>query len=366
MTSDEHFDGADRSTGDHDEDPSALDPLPREPFSALASWCVRRNGAHCERCERACPQGAISLDQDGPSIERALCTDCGICAGVCDAFAWPVSTLSDLVETAKRVSAKDGMACFTCNDFLIPGAETRSNVIVLPCLASVPPEFWSALLAHDVNVGIYREADYCSSCFIGGPNAPLLFSHALTTAESWTGRTAVALGSVPLRENLLDFCIGLDGEDRRGIFSKLADEGKDIASGKHRKEQAGTVQSFHEKNARLRAKARIGNASIPPFGPDHRTRPRQDLIVEAANALPERAAELTRYTATTDKQRCSGAGSCIDACPTGARSIDEDGTAIVNPSLCIACGACIEACEREANGFAEITARAYLDSITDQ
>lgn len=35
---------------------------------------------------------------------------------------------------------------------------------------------------------------------------------------------------------------------------------------------------------------------------------------------------------------------CLATCPTGATSVDEDGVVVVNPSACIGCGTCVSAC----------------------
>jgi len=44
-----------------------------------------------------------------------------------------------------------------------------------------------------------------------------------------------------------------------------------------------------------------------------------------------------------DKAKCTGCGSCVDACPRQAITIRDD-VAIINEDLCIQCGICINAC----------------------
>ena len=47
---------------------------------------------------------------------------------------------------------------------------------------------------------------------------------------------------------------------------------------------------------------------------------------------------------------CAGCGQCINACPYGARTIDERRhVAVVNPALCQYCGACVAACPNKAS-----------------
>src|SRR4030042_563162 len=60
---------------------------------------------------------------------------------------------------------------------------------------------------------------------------------------------------------------------------------------------------------------------------------------------------------------CTGCGSCIDACSTGAIHL-ADHEAEIDKTLCIACEACLEACP---NGAIILIAKpAYLEPITIQ
>jgi len=50
-------------------------------------------------------------------------------------------------------------------------------------------------------------------------------------------------------------------------------------------------------------------------------------------------------------ERCTGCGTCVDACPAGAVSL-EDGVAKTDRALCTGCGACVEVCSSEAREIA--------------
>ena len=47
------------------------------------------------------------------------------------------------------------------------------------------------------------------------------------------------------------------------------------------------------------------------------------------------------------KDMCTGCGTCVEECPTGAMSL-EDGVASINDAECIRCGKCHDVCPEEA------------------
>lgn len=52
---------------------------------------------------------------------------------------------------------------------------------------------------------------------------------------------------------------------------------------------------------------------------------------------------------TIDRSLCTGCGTCVDACLTGAISVDEsESAATIDPALCDECMACVDVCSNEA------------------
>jgi len=347
------------------QDTVLKDLFPREPIAALPFWCTGAKGSGCTRCVAACPWNAISLGNDGPIIDEALCTSCGICCGICDSFQWSRITLEDLVARAEREANDTGFVCFTCNDHLSAQDAPTSNVVVLPCLAAGPPEFWSALLAKDITVKLYLDQTLCETCSATNATGSMLYNYALKQAELWTGKKIHLAHALPQRESLLDKYSHIDDADRRSLFSGFANESLDIASGKYRRRNAGTVDAFHENQERMRAQGRIRSAQalhdLPEVIAQKPEWPRQKLIVQAACALPDRADLLERYTTTTNMDLCNKSHTCVTKCPTAARHINEQGYPEVDDSKCIACGLCVAHCPNQACDFFAITGSAYCE-----
>jgi len=67
------------------------------------------------------------------------------------------------------------------------------------------------------------------------------------------------------------------------------------------------------------------------------------FIKEGVNILAP-----SRFAAQVNEIECTGCESCVERCFFGAITMEEDGTALVDPDRCMGCGVCVPACPVEA------------------
>lgn len=341
----------------------------------LRDFCVRTNGADCERCALACPHEAISFKEDGlPSIDADACTLCGICLGICDAFSSSRVTMIDLHARIRRIALRGEDVVLTCKENIFPGLEPAANVVVLPCLATLSPEFWTLVLAENVSVKIAADLAYCADCDRAGEMGEMLYTHAVETAEVWSDRKVGCLDVIPEKENLVKDLANPEGVDRRSAFTNLVSDVGDIASGKRRLRNSEVLQQFYERKERARALARLNLADGTQFNnftPEGHTKktmqPKRQLLLEALDRDPAIAPRVPVVVSATDCERCTNALKCAAACPTGARFPEpESGTLAYDARYCIGCGLCVTACPEGAVELVETTAELFLPETNDE
>ncbi len=62
---------------------------------------------------------------------------------------------------------------------------------------------------------------------------------------------------------------------------------------------------------------------------------------------------------------CLGFGTCVEACPFGALSMNENGLPVVDEDLCTGCGLCVEACPRNILKLIPQTQKVFLGCVSE-
>lgn len=335
----------------------------------IRDHCVRHKGAACNRCEIACPKAAISYSEDElPVIDEHLCTRCGICFGICDAFSSTRITMIDLHARIRRIALRGEDVYLTCKENLFPGLEPAANVIILPCLATLSPEFWTLILTENIKVKVACDLSYCADCDRAGEMAEMLYTHAIESAEAWTDKKVYFSKEIPEKEQIVKSLVDPTGVDRRSAFTNILGDVGDIASGKRRLRNSEVLQQFYERKERSRAIARLnlaGEDVFNDFVPAGRTKkmmtPKRQLLLEAIDREPEIASRIPVYISVTNCETCTNSLECTSACPTGARFPDpETGILDMDVRYCIGCGICVEACPQGAIELVEETAEVLI------
>ncbi|TLN19473.1 FAD-dependent oxidoreductase, partial [bacterium] len=112
---------------------------------------------------------------------------------------------------------------------------------------------------------------------------------------------------------------------------------------------------YREKNKKP-ATADLSVPGVYVAGTGHAPKHIGEALSQAGAAAARLSALLSsgvlrapKNLSAVDKRLCSRCGLCVEACPYGAREIDEAGkAAVVDPILCKACGACVTVCPNKA------------------
>ena len=347
--------------GEYRPDPAVL---------VLREMCVNAYGGTCDRCVRACPMGCIELGADGvPRIDREGCTLCGICLGICDAFTSNDVTMADLASRVRRASYRGEGVVITCPMNMPDDYEPAGNVVEVPCLAALSPEFWTLALSQGIELTIAADLARCVDCVRGGNVAEMLYTHAIECAQEWTGREVALIDEVPAERGLVGEFASQGHFDRRGAFAHVAGSVADVTTGEYRRRNSSVLQDFYERRDRMRANVRLIGSSLPEGnrfvagGLSKRTmQPKRRMLQEAIEANPSVAERVTLTLSATDEALCENCLDCTRCCPTGARLPNaQTGRLDYDARYCIGCGLCVKACPEGAVSMRDASAGLLVD-----
>lgn len=345
----------------------------------LQDYCIRMRGASCERCSLACPHAAITYaENERPTINLDTCSNCGICLGICDAFTSTRVTMIDLHARMRRIALRGEEVIITCGVYVDAAIEAGSitaadelahNVVVLPCIAALSPEFWTVLLSEDLTVSVACDLGLCDVCTRAPGMGEPLFTHAIAEAERWCSAAVGFSEYLPEKENLVRGLANTESVDRRSVFTNLASDVSDITSGRRRLRNSETLQKFYEQKERARARAQlqlndVGHLNnFAPLGRVKQTMwPKRQLLLEALDRKPEIGTRITLAISETDLDMCTNDLACTRVCPSSARYPDPStGQLEYDPRYCIACDLCVGACPQKAITIVEKPASSLHD-----
>lgn len=341
--------------------------LPPEEILFQREYCLHYKNGACNRCEVACPHAAISFDEHGWGIiDHDACTCCGICYGVCDAFISSRINLTELWCRAYRLADFDNTLYITCSENVFPDMHLAENVLVVPCLAALPPEFIASVLGEGIRIIIVGDLNYCDNCTLAGDRGEMLYSYAFQTAEQWSGKAIEYVETVPEATSLVE---RINQDSRRDAISGLISAVGDITSGHYRTTRDSNLRAFEDQRAVSRSSAFRNidfnhplNQAMRRAGHFKLLFPRREFLLKLSETNKAAAARIPVMISTTDASACTNAHDCVQTCITGARGMNDEGWLTFDSRYCIGCGLCVAACKQNACAIMPVT----VDKLTPE
>lgn len=281
--------------------------------------CVktRNRFASCNKCSKACPVSAISLEK-GLTIKEDVCTECMICTVTC-----PTDALSDeKYPQYFREMPNREMISFTCeND------RSNGSHIKLACLAQLDKSLLINATNSSHNVTIQFHEERCKSC-------RKYNSHLKTILEDTINNL-----NTMLKEKIV-----INFNEKQNTKMERSYTRRDLFSFYSKKITNNVVTPlfFEEeetKNLRLSLETGTKQTIYQILLERH-----QNKFIEHHSASDLNTLQLS-FTA-----RCDGCKVCSTVCTTSAlKFIEEEKEvkAIFSPSQCNGCMSCIDICKRD-------------------
>jgi ferredoxin len=302
-----------------------------------ASRCTRYRFRYgeCSRCADACPHAAITLGDEGATLDAARCQNCALCMSACRTGAWTSDSFKP-IELLRR-AIKQSSFTFAC----APSGATADALV--PCLGAIDAASLAYLAKRRIPVALHG-ADHCAACAHSARGADQLALNLEACAvlaraaeppagEPWVAPRLAADGarSAESGRQHKDFTAG-----RRQLFRRLVGRGIDEVA--RATEPVEAPPSVPDKAIRAGAYALTEQRELlqivcqrsdglPSFVPLHDTLPLMSLSLRSG---------------------CTVCEACFRVCPTGAIQIDEspaDWQLKFQSDRCVACEACLEVCQ---------------------
>ena len=291
--------------------------------------CVRSLSveSECNKCELACPTGAIVVNDRLPSINFSSCVECGGCVGVCPSEALYLDN-------------------FNSTDFFFDFVADEANLLScrknVPCISVLSVE-------HIISMAVLKkeivfDMGHCDGCEIA-PKCKVQivnnYEEASYLLEAMESDAKILLENVAFEDEQKE-------SDRRSFLSAV--NLQTVAKAKHSLESEVQKASDELVAYSLQKEdiALLKRKVIPD---------RRKIFFTAMKRVQTPSTfhviDATEVTFTSqkimDEAACTACQMCYRVCPTGSLTSNVKNSKIdFDPLLCIKCHICHDVCEPDA------------------
>lgn len=314
----------------------ALEPGNIRSLYGMLDSCPAKDGV-CLLCRDLCPRNAIAQSERGITVDRRLCSCCGICELVCPLELLKIiprdnrsielrqmlTASEDLIDLEKKETLGKQVVAFSCeNQAKMSLARLGSSRMTYP--ESILPVFVRCL--SDVSVSLVMQA------------------------LNWGAQGVILIGCQDCYQDSQEYSNALadmfrvfsDESILNGRLEILRTDGTDSER---------LLESLEKIHDRISQKEKMKIEHSPKIYKGRRDE-LMDLLrnLQMHGAIKERIQQHKIvplghvYFETSDCNMCL---HCADRCPTDALQIQERNL-LFDHAKCIACGLCVNACERKA------------------
>lgn len=303
-----------------------------------ANRCVRYRFRYseCARCADACPHEAISLHDEGATLDPARCRDCALCTAACPTDAWESPSYQPIEQLRQAIRKPNwAIAC-------APSGAPADAVV--PCLGAVQATMLAYFAKRALPLTL-RGAWHCVQCAHGAKGAAQLAAnleaadslHASARLEGdaeWVMPQVEADGPADAGQRPAPWRQAFSAS-RRQLFRRVV----------HRAATDLAEATAVSKPAPVPEQAiRAG----PYHVPEHR-----DLLQIVCSRSDDQPVTVPLHDMLPLMQLqlhsgCTLCEACFRVCPTGALQIDEnpgDWSLTFQAERCVGCQVCLEACQ---------------------